>query len=336
MKAIVTTRYGPPEVLQLTEVETPTPADNEVLINVYAASVNPLDSFVMRGALSFLPIINKRLKPKHKIIGADIAGRVISVGKDVTQFKPGDEVFGGSFGKKGLGGLAEYVCALETALAPKPANVSFEAATAVPVAAITALQGLRDKGQIKPRQRVLIDGSSGGVGTFAVQIAKAFGAEVTAVCSTPKIDTARSLGADHIIDYTLENFTQSGQRYDLIIGANAHHSIFDYMRALSKNGIFVMVGGNLGHIFQAFLVGPLLSRIGRKKFRFFIAKMNRPDLDLLKDLIESGKVVPVIDRTYQLNHAAEAIRYLEQKHARGKIVISTGDGDADSLVKSMG
>jgi len=217
-----------------------------------------------------------------------------------------------------VGGFAEYVCAVEDKLALKPANLSFEDAAAVPVAAITALQGLRDKGRIQRGQKVLVDGASGGVGTFAVQIAKSFGAEVTAVCSTRNVDTARSLGADHVIDYTREDFTQSGQRYDLILGVNAHHSIFDYRRALSQDGIFVMVGGGLGRVFQAMLLGPFLSRIGSKKMRFFIAKINTKDLVFLKSLLEAGKVVPVIDRRYPLSDAAEALRYREEGHAKGK------------------
>src|SRR5208337_4629665 len=289
-----------------------------VLIKIYAASVNPLDSFSMRGPLFFLPMIGGLLKPKYKVIGCDIAGRVEAVGRHVKQFQPGDEVFGG----KGVGGFAEYVCAVEDKLALKPANLSFEDAAAVPVAAITALQGLRDKGRIQRGQKVLVDGASGGVGTFAVQIAKSFGAEVTAVCSTRKVDTARSIGADHVIDYMREDFTKSGQRYDLILGANAHHSIFDYRRALSQNGIYVIAGGGLAQIFQAMLLAPLLSRIGSKKTYFFIANINQKDLAFLKDLLEAGKVVPVIDRRYPLSEAADALRYLEEKHARGKVVLT--------------
>jgi NADPH:quinone reductase-like Zn-dependent oxidoreductase len=260
--------------------------------------------------------------PKHQILGVDIAGRIEAVGSNVTQFKPGDEVFG--VGGKGFagGGFAEYVCAAEDKLALKPANISFEEAASVPVAALTALQGLRDKGRIQRGQKVLIDGASGGVGTFAVQIAKSFGAEVTAVCSTRNVDRARSIGADHVIDYTREDFTQSGQRYDLIMGANAHHSIFDYRRALSENGIYVMVGGGLARILQGMLLGPLLSLIGSKKTCFFIANMNRKDLVFLKDLLEAGKVAPVIDRCYPLSDAAEALRYLEERHARGKVVLT--------------
>jgi NADPH:quinone reductase-like Zn-dependent oxidoreductase len=328
VKAIVITRYGPPEVLQLREIATPEPADDEVLIKLYASSVNPLDGYAMRGPLFFLPAIGKLLKPKQKVAGADIAGQVQSVGKDVKQFQPGDEVFGVSSGRQGLGGFAEYACASQNSLARKPANTSFEDAAAVPVAAITALQGLRDHGRIRPGQKVLIDGASGGVGTFAIQIAKWFGAEVTAVCSPRNLNTARSIGADHVIDYTLEDFTQSGQRYDLILGANAHRSIFDYWGALTPDGVFVMVGGGLARILQAVLLGPLLSRIGSKKMRFFIAKINTGDLVLLKDLLEAGRIVPVIDRRYPLSEVAEAIRYREEGHAQGKVVITIANSES--------
>jgi NADPH:quinone reductase-like Zn-dependent oxidoreductase len=319
MKAIVRTQYGPPDVLQFTEVEKPTPKDNEVLIKLYAASVNPLDLFSLRGA-PLIGLIPGLRTPKCQVLGCDIAGRVEAIGGHVKQFHPGDEVFGVT-GFAG-GGFAEYVCAIEDKLALKPANSSFDDAAAVPIAAITALQGLRDKGRIQPGHKVLVDGASGGVGTFAVQIAKSFGAEVTAVCSTRNVDTARSIGADHVIDYTREDFRKSGQRYDLILGANAHHSIFDYRRALSQDGIYVLAGGGLPQIFQGMLLAPLLSRIGSKKTCFFIANINQKDLVSLKDLLEAGKVVPVIDRRYPLSDAAEALRYLEERHAQGKIVLT--------------
>jgi NADPH:quinone reductase-like Zn-dependent oxidoreductase len=316
MKAIVCTKYGPPDVLHFTEAAKPSPTDNEVLIKLYAASVNPLDRYTMRGA-PLIRLIPGLRKPKDPRVGVDVAGRVEAVGRNVTQFKPGNQVFGVC-----RGAFAEYACAMEDKLALKPANLSFEDAAAVPVAAITALQGLRDKGRIQPGHKVLVDGASGGVGTFAVQIAKSFGAEVTAVCRTRNLDTARSIGADHVIDYTREDFTKSGQRYDLILGANVHHSIFDYRRALSQDGVYVIVGGGLARIFQAMLLGPLLSLIGSKKTRFFIANINQKDLVFLKELLEAGKVVPVIDRRYPLSDAAEAIRYLEEGHAQGKVVIS--------------
>lgn len=322
MKAIVHTQYGPPDVLQFTEVATPTPGDDEVLIRIYAASVNPLDRYVMRGA-PLIRLIPGLRTPKHKVIGADIAGRVEAVGRHVKQFQPGDAVFGA----KGVGGFAEYVCAIEDKLARKPANTLFEEAAAVPVAAITALQGLRDKGRIQPGHKVLVVGASGGVGTFAVQIAKSFGAEVTAVCSTRNVHIARSIGADHVIDYTQEDFTRSGQRYDLIMGANAHNSIFDYRRALARGGIYVVVGGGLVQILQAMLLAPLLSMVSSKKTRFFIARMNQKDLIFLKDLLEAGKVVPIIDRRYPLSDTAEAVRYLEEGHAQGKIVITVAQNE---------
>jgi len=320
MRAIVYTEYGPPDVLQFTEVAKPTPKDDEVLIRIRAASVNALDWRLMRGAPYIVRILFGLRKPKIARPGRpgrDVAGQVEAVGRNVTQFKPGDEVFGVC-----LGAFAEYACAIEDKLALKPANISFEDAAAVPVAAISALQGLRDKGRIQRGQKVLVDGASGGVGTFAVQIAKSFGAEVTAVCSTRNVDTARSIGADQVIDYTREDFTQSGQRYDLIIAANAYHSIFDYRRALSQDGIYVMAGGGWAQILQAVLLGPLLSLIGRKKMCLFMANINTKDLVLLKDLLEAGKVVPVIDRRYPLSEVAEAVRYLEEGHARGKVVIT--------------
>jgi NADPH:quinone reductase-like Zn-dependent oxidoreductase len=321
MKAIVYTQYGPPAVLQLKEVAKPVPKDNQVLVKVQAASANALDfrRFTSTSILGrFLDGV--LLKAIHTVLGADIAGRVEAVGGAVKQFQPGDEVFGVSAGS--VGAFAEYACADENQLALKPANLSFEAAAAVPVAALTALQGLRDKGQIEVGQQVLIHGAPGGVGTFAVQIAKAFGAEVTAVCSTRNLDMARSLGADQVIDYTHENFSRNGRRYDLIIAVNGNHPLQDYWRALSPSGIYVALGGSLAQFFQGVLLGPLLSRIGRKKVRSFIARVNRTDLVFLKELLEAGKVVPVIDRCYPLSETAEAIRYLVEGHARGKVVIT--------------
>ena len=322
MKAIVCSRFGPPEVLQLLEVEKPAPKEDEVLVRVCAAAVNPLDLFCMRGAplIRGIPGLNK---PKRKILGVDVAGRVETVGRNVKTFQPGDEVFGGP---KELGAFAEYVCVRENQLAGKPSQLSFEEAAAVPVAGITVLQGLRDQGKIKAGQKVLVDGASGGLGTFAVQIAKAFGAEVTAVCSSGKMETARSLGADHVIDYTREDFAKSGERYDVILGANAHHSYFDYMRALKKDGIFVLAGGAPASILENLVLGSVLSRVGSKKTRFFIANINQKDLVVLKELVEAGKVMPVIDRRYPLSDAAGALRYLEEHHARGKIVLTVASG----------
>jgi NADPH:quinone reductase-like Zn-dependent oxidoreductase len=318
MKAIVYHNYGSPDVLKCEEIAKPTVGDHEVLIKIRAASVNPLDWRLMRGKPVFVRLMIGGLrKPKITRPGVDVAGQVEAVGRSVTQFKPGDDVFGACRGT-----FAEYVCATEDKLALKPANLSFEDAAAVPVAAISALQGLRDKGRIQRGHKVLVDGASGGVGTFAVQIAKSFGAEVTAVCSTSKVDTARLIGADHIIDYTREDFTQSGQRYDLILAANAYHSIFDYRRALSQDGIYVMAGGGGVQILQTMLLGPLLSLIGSKKMRFFMAHVNKKDLVFLKDLLKAGKVVPIIERRYPLSDTAEAFRYLEEGHAQGKVVIT--------------
>ena len=321
MQAIVYTRYGPPEVLQLKEVEKPVPVDHQLLIKVQAASANTLD-LTMRGPFLARIITGGLRKPKNQRLGVDMAGRVEAVGSNVTEFQPGDEVFGVA-----AGSFAEYACAAEDKVALKPANLSFEAAAALPVAALTALQGLRDKGQIQPGQKVLINGASGAVGTFAVQIAKAFGAEVTAVCSTRNVDMARSIGAEHVIDYTQDDFTKNGQRYDLIVAVNGYHPILDYRRALSPSGIFVMVGGSKTRIMQALLqallLGPLISKIGGQKMGFMgIANINRKDLVCVKELIEAGKVVPVIDRRYPLSETAEAIRYLEEGHARGKVVIT--------------
>ena len=318
MKAIIHEKYGPPDVLQLKEVEKPTPKDNEVLIKIYAASVNAYDWHMLRAKPFLVRFMGGGLlKPKHKIPGADIAGRVEAVGRNVKQFQPGDEVFGMI-----LGGFAEYVCGPENALALKPANLSFEEAAAVPMAAITALQGLRDRGRIQPGQKVLINGASGGVGTFAVQIAKSFGAEVTAVCSTRNLDIARSIGADSVIDYTREDFTRNGQRYDLIFAANGYHSIFDYKRALSPGGIYVWAGGSMAQMFQTMLLGPWISMTGSKKMGGVMAKRSQKDLVFLKELIEAGKVKPVIDRRYSLRDVPEAIRYIEEGHAQGKIVIT--------------
>ncbi|MBZ5587239.1 MAG: NAD(P)-dependent alcohol dehydrogenase [Acidobacteriia bacterium] len=320
MKALVYTEFGPPDVLQLTEVARPIPKDDEVLIRIRAASVNALDWRMLRGAPTIVRMLFGLRKPtiaQPGRPGRDVAGTVEAVGGNVTKFRPGDEVFGVC-----LGAFAEYTCANERKLALKPANISFADAAAVPVAAVSALQGLRDKGRIQQGQKVLVDGASGGVGTFAVQIAKSFGAEVTAVCSTRNVDTARSMGADHVIDYTREDFTNSGQRYDLILAANAYHSIFAYRRALSRDGTYVMAGGGWAQIVQTLVLGPLLSLIGRKKMCLFMANIHQKDLVVLKDLLEAGKVVPVIDRRYPLSEAAEAMRYLGEGHARGKVVVT--------------
>lgn len=327
MKAIVYTKYGPPEVLHLKDVEKPTPKDNEALIKVHAASANAADWHLLRGDPFLVRLMGiGLLRPKNKILGADIAGRVEEVGRSVTQFQPGDEVFGDLSGCC-WGGFAEYVCARENVLVLKPTNLTFEETASVPLAAVTALQGLRDKGQIQPRQKVLINGASGGVGTFAVQIAKSFGAEVTAVCSTGKMDMARSLGADYVIDYTKEDFTKNEQRYDLILAANGHHPISDYKRALSPKGIYVMSGGSMTQMFQAMLLGPLISMIENKKMCMVAAKPNQKDLVFIKELIEAGKVKPFIDRSYPLREVPEALQYLWEGHAKGKVVITMEDNE---------
>jgi len=326
MKAIVHTEYGSPDVLHLKEVEKPTPKDNEVLVKVYAASVNAAESHMVRGEPFLLRLmIGALLKPKKTIPGAAMAGRVEAVGRNVKQFHPGDEVFG-DLSECGWGAFAEYVCASEEALVLKPVNTTFEEAAAVPLAAVTALQGLRTKGQIRSGQKVLINGAGGGVGSFAVQIAKAFGAEVTAVCSMRNVDMVRSIGADHVIDYTQEDFTMSGLRYDLIIAANGYHPIADYKRALSPNGTYVMTGGAEKQMYEVMLRGPWISMTGSQKMSNLMAKPNKQDLAFLKELIEAGKVKPVIDRCYPLAEVPDALRYLEEGHAQGKIVITVADG----------
>jgi NADPH:quinone reductase-like Zn-dependent oxidoreductase len=324
MKAVVYTEYGSPDVLQFKEVDKPAPADDEVLVKVHAASVNAADWRMMRADPFLVRLYAGFLKPtKFQILGADIAGRVEAVGKNIHQFLPGDEVYGDVFAS-GFGGFAEYKCARESELVLKPTNLSFAEAAAVPLAAMTALHGLRDKGQIQPGQKVLINGASGGVGTFAVQLAKFFGAEVTAVCSAGKADMARSLGADHVIDYTQEDFTRSGRQYDLILAVNGNRSIFDYKRALSPRGIYVMTGGNTAQLFQALLLGPWISMLGKQKMGALTSTPNQKDLLFLKDLLESGKIKPVIDRRYPLSEVPEAIRYVEAGHAKGKVVITVG------------
>lgn len=321
MKAIVYTEYGSPDVLRFEDVEKPAPGDNEVLVRVHAASANPADWHLMRAEPFLARLANGLLKPKNTRLGADVAGRVEAIGRNVTQFQVGDDVFGEMSLDK-MGSFAEYVCAPEELLASKPTRMTFEQAAAVPLAAFTALQGLRDKGQIQPGQKVLINGASGGVGTFAVQIAKSFGTEVTGVCSTRNLDLVRSIGADHVIDYTQQDFTQTGQRYDLIFDAVGNRSVSDLKRALSPNGICSVAGfTSLSRLFQTMLLGG--KRVGMMK----TAKANKEDLVFIKELLEAGKVVPVIDRSYPLAETAEAIRYLERGHARGKVVVTVARDD---------
>ncbi len=323
MKAIVYTKYGPPDVLQLKEVEKPTPKENEVLIKVHAASINSWDWELLRGK----PFVNRLLfgllKPKKiNILGCDIAGRVESVGSNVKQLQPGDKVFGDISGGS-WGGFAEFLCAHENSLAQISAGMTFEEAAALPQAGLLALQGLRDKGQIRKGQRVLINGAGGGSGTFAVQIAKYFGAEVTGVDSTRKLGMLGSIGADHVIDYPQEDFTKNGQRYDLILDVVTYRSIFDYKRALTPKGIYVMLGGgSWARVFQTMFLGPLISMTGSKKMGILMHKPNIKDLNFMKELFEAGKVVPVIDGHYTLSEVADALRYFGEGHVQGKAVIT--------------
>ena len=321
MKAVVYTQYGSPDVLELEDVEKPIPKDNEVLVKVYASSVNVEDLDYLTGRSWAVRMIGQ-LKPKYKILGFDVAGRVEAVGKDVKEFQCGDEVMGDLF-NHGFGAFAEYVCAPEKALVLKPASMTFEEAATIPSRAVLALQGLQGKRQLQSGQKVLINGAGGGVGPFAVQIAKHFGAEVTAVDSKKKLDMLRSIGADHVIDYTKEDFTKIGQQYDLILDIAGHHSIFASKRALSSKGIYSLVGGSRFTIFQALFLGPLISLATSKKIGIIAWKPNRKeDLDFIKELIESGKLVPVIDRRYPLNEAAEALRYFSEDQPNGKVVIT--------------
>jgi NADPH:quinone reductase-like Zn-dependent oxidoreductase len=319
VKAIVYHRYGSPDVLECEEIEKPIPRDDEVLIKVRAASVNPLDWHFMRGMPYFVRLMTGLRKPKITRLGVDVAGQVDAVGRNVTQFKPGDEVFGAC-----RGAFGEFVCTSESALVVKPDNVTFEQAASVAVAALTAIQGLRDKGQIRPGQKVLINGAAGGVGTFAVQIAKSFGADVTAVCSTRNVDMVRSIGADRVIDYTQEDFTRGTQRYDLIFDLVATHSLPAYRRVLTPNGTCVLAGGptKVRSILTLAFEVLVLSRFVSQNFVMFVAKLNKEDLTILRDLMEAGKVTPVIDRRYKLSEVPQAIRYLEEGHARGKVVIT--------------
>jgi NADPH:quinone reductase-like Zn-dependent oxidoreductase len=327
MKAIVYKEYGSPDVLQLKEIAKPTPKDNEVLVKVYAVSVNAADLHLLRADPFLIRFSSGLLKPKNKILGSDIAGRVEAVGRDIKEFKPGDDVFG-NISADGWGGFAEYACAREDAFALKPSNLSFEEAAAVPMAAVTALQGIRYAGQICPGQKVLINGASGGVGTFALQLAKSFGAEVTAVCSTRNLDVAYSIGADHVIDYTKEDFTKNGKKYDLILATNGNRSISDYRHALSPKGIYVQTGGSMAQMSQAMLLGPWISMTGSQKMgNMGVAKPDKKDLETIKELLEAGKIKPVIDRCYPLGETAEAVRYLEEGHAQGKVVITVAQNN---------
>jgi NADPH:quinone reductase-like Zn-dependent oxidoreductase len=323
MKAIVCPKYGSPDVLQLQEVAKPAPKDDEVLIRIHAASINSRDWRFVRANPFFIRLVpGGFLQPKNKILGADVAGRLEAIGRYVRQFKPGDEVFGYFPSATGRGTFAEYVCADEKAITLKPANLTFEQAAAVPEAAMTALQGLRDNGNIQPGQKVLINGASGGVGTFAVQIAKAFGAEVTAVCSTRNLEMVRSLGEGHVIDYRKEDFTKNGQQYDLILAVNGYHPISDYLRSLKPEGSYVVAGGSLFQLAQAAINRKKVSKTGSQKIYIASLVQSQKDLFLIKELLESGKIMPVIDGCYPLSKTAEAFWYFEKVHPKGKIVIS--------------
>jgi NADPH:quinone reductase-like Zn-dependent oxidoreductase len=319
MRAVVYTQYGTPDVLQLREMEKPAPKENEVLVKIHAASVNALDWHLLTADIFLVRLMSGGLlKPKNFVLGADISGTVEAIGKNVSQFQPGDDVFGDI----NHGGFAEYANAPEGFLALKPANLSYEAAAAVTVAALTALQGLRDCGKIQVGQKVLINGAAGGVGTFAVQIAKAFGAEVTAVCSSRNLEQARNLGADHVIDYTKQNFTQNSLKYDLIFAVNGYHPLSAYKRALTPRGIYVMAGGKPAQIFQAMLLGGWMSEKSGKKLGGVSAHVDQKDLITLKEMLEAGKIIPAIDKRYSLLETPEALRYLGTGHARGKVIIS--------------
>jgi NADPH:quinone reductase-like Zn-dependent oxidoreductase len=317
MKAIVYTRFGPPDVLRLEEVEKPTPKDNEILVKVHAASVNPYDWRHLRADPFFIRFMGAGLfKPKHRILGADVSGEVEAVGRRVMQFKPGDAVFG----EGGYGGYAEYACVDEKRSVLKPAGLTYEEAAAAPMAALTALQGLRDEGRIRAGQQVLINGASGGVGTFAVQIAKSFETEVTGVCRTSKMDLVRSIGADHVIDHTREDVTRNTQRYDLIFDIAAYRSVSEYKPILKPGGIYVIAGGSIARIFQVML----LSKIRAKNMKVVIARVIQKDLLFIAEMMTAGKVRSIIDKRFPLNETAEALRYLEEGRARGKIVITVG------------
>ena len=323
MKAIICPKYGSPDVLQLREVAKPVPQDNEALIQIHAASLNSRDLRMLRANPFFMRLMPGGLFcPKNKVLGADLPGRVEAIGSNVKQFKWGDEVFGYLPSATGCGTFAEYVCAGEDLITLKPANLTFEQAAAVPEAAMTALQGLRDKGNIQPGQKVLIHGASGGVGTFAVQIAKAFEAEVTAVCSTRNLELVHSLGADHVIDYREEDFTHNGQKYDLILAVNGYHPISDYLHALKPEETYVVVGGSMAQLFQAARHGKRISRTGSQKIAVLSLVQNQKDLYFMKELLESGKILPVIDGCYPLEKTPEAFWYFEKVHPTGKVVIT--------------
>ncbi len=317
MKAVIRTRYGSPDVLQLMDVEKPIPKDNEVLVKIHTASLNAGDLYQLKGESFIFRLMGGFLKPRQPILGDDIAGHIEAVGRNIKQFQPGDDVFGWT----NFGAFAEYRCVPETAIVLKPANVSFEEATTIPIAAMPALFALRDKGKVQSHQKVLINGASGGVGIFTVQLAKLFGAEVTAVCSTRNLEMMRSIGADHVIDYTQEDFTRNDLHYDLIIAVNGYHSISDYMRVLNPKGIYICIGGTSAQYYPAMFLGPFISMMSRKKVGVVLKMPKQEDLTYMIDLIKTRKVIPVIDKVYKLSEVPEALRYLDEEHAQGKVVI---------------
>jgi NADPH:quinone reductase-like Zn-dependent oxidoreductase len=319
MKAAVYTKYGPPDVLQIQEIAKPTPTDDEVLIKIQAVSVNRSDWEALIGKPLWVRMLGLR-KPRRQVLGSDIAGRVEAVGRNVKRFQPGDEIFGDIIGR--MGGFAEYVCVRGKSLALKPAGMTFEEAAALPQAAVIALQGIRDKGEVKPGQKVLINGAGGGAGSFAVQFAKLYGAEVTGVGSAGKLNFMRSLGADHVIDYTRQDFTKTGKQYDMILDVIAQRSVFAYKRALNPNGRYFAVGGSVPTALQILLLGPLIRRATGKKIRYLVVQPNPRDLVHITELCEAGKIVPVIDRVYPLSEVPEALRYLGEGRAKGKVVIN--------------
>lgn len=321
MKAIVCDKYGSPDVLELKEVKKPFPTENQVLVKVHSASLNFGNLVLLKGKPFLARFAFGLTKPKYSIPGGDIAGTIEAVGEKVKLFKVGDQVFGDLSGC-GWGGFSQYVTVPENALALKPVNISFEEAAATPMAGVTALQGLRDKGKIKKGDNVLIYGASGGVGTFAVQIAKSFGAEVTGVCSTRNVEILRSIGADHIIDYTKEDFNQHQERYDLVLGVNGSNSISAYKRVLKQNGRFVHVGGSESQLYQTLFLGPFISMTGSKKISSLLQRANQKDLNDLKELLDIGKVKPIIDKRFKLSEITEAFNYFQEGHAQGKVVIT--------------
>ncbi len=321
MRAVIQTEYGTADVLKLVEMDKPAPGPTDVLVKLEATSLNAYDWHLMRADPFIVRPAMGMFRPKNPIRGADIAGRVEAIGREVTDFRVGDVVYG-DLSAGGGGGLAEYVAAPESALAHKPAELTFEQAAAVPMAALTALQGLRDAGGLKPGMKVMIHGASGGVGTFAVQIAKLMGAEVTAVCSTGKVEMARKLGADHVIDYKKEDFTRNGQTYDLILGVNGNRSLSEYAGSLAPGGRYVMAGGTNKQIFETVLLGAIKSRTSGKTLTSVSAKPNRADLELMSEWLASGQVQPVIDRCYPLEQAADAMRYIHAGHATGKVIVT--------------